>query len=101
MTFIMFLVWQTQGDQYYGAFTTCGEAYYQGSEAKRYVEVATDKLREEYPVAASAAPVAYAVGVRREFKIQSSKVTIIPDTVTTYHYNHNTRSGSIGINWRF
>ena len=101
MTLLMLGLWQTQGEQYKSSFDTCTQAYYQGSEIKHLVDNATDKFRHEYPIVAGTAPVVYAIGIRRQIKLSSKKVTLVPDTTTTYEYNHNTHSGSVGISWNF
>lgn len=100
MLIFSFFMWQTQGTQYKGAFDTTTQAYYQGSEIKQIVDSATDKAKKEFPVVAGAAPVVYAVGMKREIRFVSRKISL-PNTTTSYHYNHNTHSGSVGITWSF
>lgn len=100
MTLLMLGLWQTD-PRYKASFDACTQASYQGSEIKQVVDNATDKFRKDYPVVAGTAPVVYAIGIRREIRLASKKLTLVPDTVTTYQYNHNTHSGSVGVTWSF
>lgn len=100
MTFAMFLAWQTQGDAYKGAFDTCTNAYYQGSDAKRYADAAVDKAKQMFPIVASTAPLIYAIGVKKEIQFTTSKFSLI-GTQTAYYYNRTTHSGTVAVTWRF
>lgn len=101
MTMLMLALWQNNGQQYKSAFDASAQAYYQGSEAKRLVDNATDKVKKEYPLVASTAPVMYAVGVKKEVKLVSRKVSLVPNTTTSYEYNQASHSGSVHITWSF
>ncbi len=101
MTVLMLALWQGQGSQYKTAFDSCTQAYYQGSEFKSLVDSATEKAKKEYPLVAGVTPMMYAVGVKKEIRLVTSRISIIPNTRTSYQYNHNAHQGSVGISWSF
>lgn len=101
MSFFMLFMWQIKGSEYKGAFDASSQAYYQGSEVKQLVDNATDRMKKEYPFVAGTAPVVYAVGVKKEIRLVSRKISLLPNSTTSYQYNHNTHSGSVGITWSF
>src|SRR4051812_4312746 len=88
----------TNDSRYKEPMMKSGEVVYSRSELKEYVESATDKVKKEFPVLTKVAPVGYALGVRKQFSVKSGKVAL-PDTTTTYQYDHNSRSGYIGVEW--
>lgn len=99
---MMFLIgWQSNSDKYREPFTKTMEANYVGSDLKGHVDRLTNRARTEQPILTSVLPVAYAVGVRKEVRVTSKKISPIPGTVATYQYNDKTKSGSIAVTWRF
>lgn len=98
----MLFSWQATNDNRYQApFTKSLEEAYAGSDIKRYEGDAIDKVRQDAPVVAAIAPPLYAIGIRKQVSITSSKLSLVPDTVTTYNYDQRAKSGSINVVWRF
>lgn len=95
----MLMAWQMNGDKYKEPFYKSSQAYYEGSDIKKYTEEASHKFSLEHPVIASAAPIAYSAGIKREIKLSSKKISLLPSSTTTYYYNNKAQTGSIGLTW--
>lgn len=102
MAFLFLFIWQVTGDaRYQGPLQKCVEATYAGSDLKGNVEKVNDRMREKYPTLTALAPIGYAIGIKKQVSVTTSKVSPVPNTVTSYNFDERAKSGSIGITWRF
>lgn len=102
MSALMLFTWQVTNDpKYQGPFTRCLEATYSNSELKSHVEAVQNMAKEKAPAVASILPAVYALGVKRQVTLTSHKVTLIPDTVTSYSYDERAKSGKVAITFGF
>jgi hypothetical protein len=101
MAIIMLGLWQSDGAKYSGAFNTTSQAYYQGSDIKKLVDRTVDKMKKDSPTVASIAPVMYTLGMKKEIRVKTSRLTLIPNTATHYKYDAKRQIGSVEISWRF
>lgn len=102
MSIVMFFTWQATGDSKYQVpFTKSVEATYINSDLKNYIDSAETLARNKAPVAVAIAPAAYALAIRKQFTFSSSKVTLVPGTVTSYHYDERTKAAAITATFAF
>lgn len=101
MTMLMLILWQGKGNEYEESFKRSAEAEYQISDIKQYFDNATKLVRKEFPLLTGTLPLAYAVGVRKQVRLTSRKLNIMPNSSATYQYNVNNKSGSVVFTWGF
>lgn len=100
MTFVMLLTYQLTGDgKYKEPLTKSVEAVYAGSDLKTTADNATDYIKKKQPVLTKILPTAYAIGIKKQVSFTTSKITLVPNTITTYSYSNKT--ASINVTWRF
>lgn len=102
MSVIMLFTWQVTNDARYQApFTKALEATYAHSELKSRIDAVQDLAKAKAPAAAVIAPAVYSLGIRKQVSLTSHKITLVPETVTTYHYDERAKSGSIAVTFGF
>lgn len=102
MSILMFITWQVSNDpKYQEPFNKCVEATYANSDLKRYADAAVDRARDTAPAAAVVLPAAYSLGIRKQVNLTSHKVTLVPGTVTSYHYDERAKAGSFTVTFAF
>ena len=99
---IMFgMLWIGNNEMYRSSFNKSIEATYANSELKQELKTTQSVFVKRYPAAATILPIGYYFGTKREVNLTSNKMSIIPNTITTYRYDHNSHSGSVVVTWRY
>ncbi len=98
---LMLIMWQLKGGVYKTPLSKSLEATYQGSDIRKYAEIAKDKAKDKYPAPVIILPVVYIIAIKKEITLSSTKLSPLPDSKLNMQYNEKTNSGSIGITWNY
>lgn len=102
MVFVMLFSWQATNDtKYKGPTTKSLEAFYANSEAKSNIDLTTEYIKKQVPLLTGAAVIGYSGIVKKQVTYTTTRFSLFRDAVTTYNYDNNNHSGSIGIVWHY
>ncbi len=99
---IMLGIWQGTGDsKYQGPLQKSLEATYARSELEEDVNNLQEVIRKKAPVIVAIAPVGYSLIIKKHMSFTSSKFSAFSNTVTSYNYDNNSKSGSVILTWHY
>ena len=98
----MLCAWQITGDQSYKyPLTKSIEASYLKTDLEAKINEYTDIIKANHSTLAIVGPAAYSVLIKKSWSLTSKKLSLIPNTVSTYQYDLNSQTGRVGVTWTF